>query len=88
MIKFLITRERVNEVLTPPEYFGLLEGSMTENYHAMLRFMVDDDNKYLTNAQAVKVMRDTDMDTFWKEHLPAFARSLKEAFVSPMNAGS
>ena len=86
MIKFLITKERVNEKLSPNEYFGLIEGDMGENYHAMLRFMVDDNNQYLTIAQAKKKMRETDMDTFWSEHLPAFAQALKDAFVSPTSA--
>ena len=88
-IKFLVTAERVNEVLTPSEYFGLTEGKTTANYHAMLKFMADDKGEYLTPEQAVKAMDAAgNMRAFWDEHLPAFSRALRDAFVSPTNAGS
>jgi hypothetical protein len=87
MIKFLVTAERVNKELSPNEYFGLIEGSAAENYHAMLRFMVNEKGEYLTIEQAKKAMRETDMEAFWNEHMPAFGKALSEAFVSPTNAG-
>jgi hypothetical protein len=88
MIRFLVTTERVNEILTPSEYFGLVEGKIAANYHAMLKFMVDDKDNYLTVKQAEKIVDEGGMNAFYKDYLPAFAQALKDAFVSPTSAGS
>ena len=86
-IKFLVTIDRINAVMNPVEYFGLMEGKMVEHFHAMLKFMVDDDGNYLTEAQALEVMRGTDMKSFWSDHASAFAKALRDAFVSPTKGG-
>jgi hypothetical protein len=86
-IKFKITPARVNEVLSPVEYFGLVEGESSANYNAMLKFMVNEKGEYLSAAEARERMKAENMQAFWAEHLPAFAKALKDAFVSPTNAG-
>ena len=88
MIKFVITPARINEVLSPVEYFGLVEGSLSSSYHAMLKFMVDESGAYMPEKQAIEQMKLISMDDFWKIHLPAFSKALADAFISPTNGGA
>lgn len=87
MIKFLVSPDRINEVLSPVEYFGLIEGNLKSNYHAMLKFMVDENGVYLNEGQAIDRMKSISMTDFWREHLPAFSKALADAFVPPTSAG-
>lgn len=88
MIKFIVSPDRINAVLSPVEYFGLVEGDLKANYHTMLKFMVDADGNYLDEKTATEQMKKINMDDFWKIHLPAFSKALTDAFVSPTNGGA
>jgi hypothetical protein len=86
-IRFLVSADRINKVLSPPEYFGLGEGHLSDQYKIMLKFMVDEAGNYLTADEAEAQMRSINMEVFFIESLPAFVQSMKDAFVSPTSAG-
>jgi len=86
-VRFIISADRINDVLSPVEYFGLSEGKLSDQYRVMMKFMADEEGNFLTAEEAEAQMRTINMKTFWSEYLPAFVHAMKDVFVTPTSAG-
>lgn len=86
-IRFLVTREKFDEVFTIDDWLSfdtLLDG---EVYQYMLKFAADEDGKPLTEAEARAFFKKVPKPQF-PAYVLMFVNAVREAFVPKANGSS
>lgn len=86
-IKFVITRERFDELFSIDEYLYFNELTQREVYEKMLLFAADENGQLMTREQAREAFKKIPKKEFIDYGI-AFMEALKNTFVDPTNGGS
>lgn len=85
-IKIRVTQERFDEIISIEDWVNFDQLTNVEAYGYVVQFVVGEDGKYLSAADARKLFKKVPKKE-WNGYVDAFISSVQAAFVNPTSGG-